>query len=329
VTEFFARARANIALSKYWGKADRALNLPAVPSLSLTLDDLVTETTAGRDESLTADHVELDGTLRTGDEAKTLGAFLALVRSRAGVSEGAPGSFLRVRSFNRFPTASGLASSASGYAALAAAATAAYGLRLDAPALSALARRGSASAARSVFGGWVELPAGAPGDDTTGAHPLFGPEHWDVAMVLALVDRGPKDVASRDGMRRTAETSPYYGAWLAAAPLLHARVRAAVTARDLAATGEAMEASTMAMHASAWAAQPAVRYARGVTLDVLDVVASLRRGGVGAWATMDAGPHVKVLCASADAEAVAARLRETPKVLEARIARPGAGIERP
>jgi diphosphomevalonate decarboxylase len=329
VRECFARARANIALSKYWGKADRALNLPAVPSLSLTLDDLVTETTAARDPSLAADHVDLDGTHRTGDEAKTLAAFLALVRSRAGVAEGAPETYLRVRSFNRFPTASGLASSASGYAALAAAAAAAYGLALDDAALSALARRGSASAARSVFGGWVELPAGAPGDDTTGARPLFAADHWDVAMVLALVDRGPKDIASRDGMRRTAETSPYYAAWLAAAPLLHARVRDAVTARDLAATGEAMEASTMAMHASAWAAQPAVRYARGVTLDVLDAVRALRRDGVGAWATMDAGPHVKVLCAGGDAESVAARLRPTPGVLEARIARPGAGIERP
>jgi diphosphomevalonate decarboxylase len=329
VTEFFARARANIALSKYWGKADRALNLPAVPSLSLTLDDLVTETAAARDPSLAADRVELDGAHREGAEAKTLADFLALVRARAGVAEGSPGSFLRVRSFNRFPTASGLASSASGYAALAAAASAAYGLRLDDAALSALARRGSASAARSVFGGWAELPAGAPGDDSTGARPLFGADHWDVAMVLALVDRGPKDVASRDGMRRTAETSPYYAAWLSAAPLLHARVRDAVTARDLAATGEAMEASTMAMHASAWAAQPAVRYARGATLDVLDVVRALRRDGVGAWATMDAGPHVKVLCAGADADAVADRLRPTPGVLEARIARPGAGIERP
>jgi diphosphomevalonate decarboxylase len=66
-----------------------------------------------------------------------------------------------------------------------------------------------------------------------------------------------------------------------------------------------------------------------VTLDVLDAVNALRRSGVGAWATMDAGPHVKVLCAAADSERVAARLRETPGVLESRIARPGAGIERP
>ncbi len=329
MSAFFARARANIALSKYWGKADRALNLPAVPSLSLTLDDLVTETTASPDSSLTADHVELDGTLRTGNEAATLGAFLALVRERAGVTEGAAGTYLRVSSFNRFPTASGLASSASGYAALAAAATAAYGLSLDDETLSALARRGSASAARSVFGGWVELPAGAPGDDRTGARCLFDPSHWSVAMVLALVDRGPKDVASRDGMRRTAETSPYYGAWLAQAPLLHARVREAVTARDLQAVGEAMEASTMAMHASAWAAQPAVRYAKGVTLDLLDAVQAMRRDGVGAWATMDAGPHVKVLCAQGDAELVASRVRQVAGVLESRIARPGAGIERP
>ena len=106
-------------------------------------------------------------------------------------------------------------------------------------------------------------------------------------------------------------------------------MREALGRRDLQALGEAMEASTFAMHASAWAAVPAVRYIKGITLDLLDRVESLRRDGIGAWATMDAGPHVKVLCAAADADLVAARLRATPGVLESRIARPGAGIQRP
>ena len=325
MTAAFARARANIALSKYWGKCDAALNLPAVPSLSLTLDDLVTETWASADGALDADAVTLDGSLRTGAEAATLGRFLDLVRSRCGAP---PNAYLMVRSSNHFPTASGLASSASGYAALAAAASSALGASLDDAALSRLARRGSASAARSIFGGWAVLPAGVPGDDALAAQPAFDAAHWDVAMVLALADKGPKDVSSRDGMRRTVETSPYYAAWLATAPLLHAEVRAAVAARDLEAVGAAMEASALAMHASAWAARPAVRYARGATLETLDAVRTLRAQGVGAWATMDAGPHVKVLCAAADASTVSTHLAAVPGVLGTRVARPGAGVER-
>lgn len=322
-----ARARANIALAKYWGKCDEALNLPAVPSVSLTLDALVTETEVVLDPSLREDHVSLDGREETGKGALKVRAFLDLLRARAGVPPGATDRFARVVSANHFPTASGLASSASGFAALAAAGARAYGWDADLAALSSLARRGSASAARSLFGGWAELPAGAPGDDHLPARPLHPEGWWDVTLVIALATRAPKAVASRDGMRETARTSPYYPAWLSCAPGYAHQVKSALAARDLEAVGRAMEASTFAMHASAWAAVPGVRYIRGVTLEALDRVEALRRSGIGAWATMDAGPHVKVLCASVDAPAVAAAMREVPGVVDVLAARPGAGVE--
>jgi diphosphomevalonate decarboxylase len=322
-----ARARANIALAKYWGKCDTALNLPAVPSVSLTLDALVTETEVQHDPALDADVVHLDGALQSGRAAEKVSKFLDLVRDRAGLAPDAPGRFARVTSHNHFPSASGLASSASGFAALAAAGARAYNLDLSLTALSALARRGSASAARSLFGGWCELPAGVPGDDGLAARPLYPADHWDVVMVLALVTQGPKAVASRDGMAHTAASSPLWPGWLASAPGYTHAVREALGRRDLQALGEAMEASTFAMHASAWAAVPAVRYIKGITLDLLDRVESLRRDGIGAWATMDAGPHVKVLCAAADAPRVAVSLAAVTGVLETRTAAPGAGIE--
>lgn len=317
-----AVARANIALAKYWGKCDAALNLPAVPSVSLTLDALVTETAVELDGALESDLVSLDGAVREGSEAKKVIATLDRVRAASGRSERA-----RVSSVNRFPTASGLASSASGFAALAAAAARAYGLGWSERELSAEARRGSASAARSVYGGWVELPAGVPGDDRLAAAPLHGPEHWDVALVVAMATKAAKAVASRDGMRQTAESSPYWAAWLGCAPGYARAVRDAVAARDLEAVGTAMEASTFAMHASAWAAVPAVRYARGVTLELLDRVGALRREGVGAWATMDAGPHVKVLCMEADAARVREAVAEVQGVVDTLVARPGPGVE--
>ncbi len=253
-------------------------------------------------------------------------ALLDLVRARAGVSLDDPRRFARVSSENHFPAASGLASSASGFAALTAAGARAYGAEVTLEELSSLARRGSASAARSLFGGFVELPAGVPGDDTLAARMLHPPSWWDVRVVIALVTRAPKAVASRDGMRETARTSPYWSAWLACAPGYVHAVKEGIARRDIEAVGAAMEASTFAMHASAWAAVPAVRYVRGVTLDVLDRVEALRRDGIGAWATMDAGPHVKVLCAACDAERVAAALRDAPGVIDVRVARPGDGV---
>lgn len=319
-------ARANIALAKYWGKSDEALNLPAVPSVSLTLDALRTETTVTRDPSLTEDVVTLDGQALEGDGAAKVSRFLDRIRAHTTLRD-AGDRFARVETQNHFPSASGLASSASGFAALAGAAARAYDVTLDHDALSALARQGSASAARSIYGGWVELPAGVPGDASLAARAIFPADHWDVSLVIALVTRAPKSVASRDGMRRTAKTSPYYAAWLASAPILAAQVRDAIERRDLEAVGAAMEASTFAMHASAWAAQPGVRYIRGLTLDLLDRVENLRRHGTGVWATMDAGPHVKALCLSSDAESVASALRGVGGVVEVRIARPGAGID--
>lgn len=319
----FCRARANIALAKYWGKCDVALNLPAVASVSLTLDALVTETEVTLDPSLTHDEVSLNGSPLTGRGAEKVSTFLDLVRAKGA----GPQPFARVVTHNHFPSASGLASSASGFAALAGAGARAYGLDLDLATLSALARRGSASAARSIFPGWAELPAGTRGDDQLAAKPLHGEAHWDVVMVLALVTHAPKAVASRDGMRETAETSPYWTAWLGCSPGYVRAVREGVARRDLEAVGRAMEASTSAMHASAWAAVPAVRYVKGVTFDLLDAVMALRQSGVSAWATMDAGPHVKVLCAASDAEKVAEALRSVRGVVEVRTARPGAGIE--
>jgi diphosphomevalonate decarboxylase len=319
-----ARACANIALAKYWGKSDVECNLPAVPSVSVTLDALVTETTVVLDPSLKSDEVSLDGSVRDGEDADRASELLQGMRRRAESAVHA-----RVTSANHFPTASGLASSASGFAALAAASARAYGLALSDAHLSAIARRASASAARSLFGGFVELPAGVPGDDALAAFPIAPADHWDISVVIALATKARKKTGSRDGMNDTARTSPYYAAWVATAPETAREVREGILARDLQRVGEAMEASTYAMHASAWAARPAVRYARAATMTLLDAVEELRQDGIGAWATMDAGPHVKVLCATQSAERVAALLRSTGVTVDVLVARPGPGVTYP
>jgi diphosphomevalonate decarboxylase len=317
-----ARARANIALAKYWGKADVERNLPAVPSISMTLDPLVTETSVEFRSDLARDEMILNGEPALAAEVTRTTTLLDRVRAESGVSMRA-----RVSSKNHFPTASGLASSASGFAALAAAARAAAGLTYDAARTSDLARQSSASAARSVYGGYVELPAGKVGEHVLAAHVLFPPEHFDLAIVVAVTAEGRKSVGSTDGMTHTRDTSPYYDAWVKSAPALADEVRTGLETRNLARIGEAMEQSTLAMHACGIAAGPGLLYWQPATLAAFHRVRELRTEGVEVYATMDAGPHVKALCRAGDVAKVAAALEAVPGVLRTLRATPGPGIQ--
>ena len=316
-TQVTARACANIALVKYWGKRDARLNLPAAGSLSLTLAALVTETTVAFDPALAHDELVLDGAAAPADRVTP---FLDLVREAARLSARA-----RVTTRNDFPTASGLASSASGFAALAVAASRAAGLDLEPRELSILARRGSGSAARSIFGGFVRMHAGSRSDGSDAfAEPLPSPLADHVRMVIAIVGGGaPKAHGSRDAMDHTAATSPYYASWIALVPRDLAAAETALARGDLQELGEIAEANALAMHASAIAARPGVIYWQPPTLAALAAVSALRAQGHPAWATMDAGPHVKVLTTAADADAVARALAAVPGVSETLISTTG------
>ncbi|MFF1530990.1 diphosphomevalonate decarboxylase [Cellulomonas sp. NPDC058312] len=316
-----AVAHANIALAKYWGKRDETLAIPATSSLSLTLDAFhaTTTVTVGGD----ADAGTLDGRPMSDGELGRVSAFLDLVRERAGSAERAT-----VTSTSTVPTGAGLASSASGFAALAGAAAAAYGLDLDPRDLSRLARRGSGSASRSVFGGLVVWHGGTD-DATSYAEPVPGGEAGgplDPAMAVVVLDAGQKAVSSRVAMRRTVETSPYFPAWVDATERDVALMLDAVAAGDLATLGGLAESNALRMHATMLGARPPVRYWTAHTVAVLDEVLALRAEGLPCWATIDAGPNVKVLCAAADLDVVATALARGTGGDEARrvvTARPG------
>jgi diphosphomevalonate decarboxylase len=324
-----AVAHPNIALSKYWGKQRTPGNYPAVPSISITLAGLATRTEVEVVPDLVSHTVSLLGGVAArapgaspldptagGSRAETL---LETVRA-ASKEKG----FARVATENDFPTASGLASSASGFAALAVAAVKAYGLDWDDAQVSDLARQASASAARSVFGGFVELESPPATEGMLlAAKPLAPADHLDVRMIVCVTTNAPKRTSSTEGMIQTAEKSPYYRAWLETAPRLFSEMRAALLAKDLEKLGDLMEQSSFAMHACALAS--GVSYISAATLDVLDAVRELRRAGKGAWSTMDAGPHVKVLVPARDAEAAAAVLGAVPGVIRVIVAKPGPG----
>ena len=320
-----ARAGTNIALVKYWGKRDPTLNLPATGSLSLTLANFGSETTVrfapDAEAAEGGDRITLDGAPAEPRFAERVRRFLGLIREQARV--GLPAA---VATRNSVPTAAGLASSAAGFAALALAGSRAAGMRLPLPELSALARQGSGSAARSIFGGFVEM---APGERSDGsdacARALLPADAWDVRLVVAITAEGPKAIGSSESMELTAKTSPYYPGWLQAVPQDLAAARAAVRAQDLTGLGRVAERNAMRMHACALAADPPILYWNAATLAAMETVRRLRASGSEAFFTIDAGPHVKVLCAAANAPRVAAALAATPGVVRLLTLAPGPG----
>ena len=317
-----ARACANIALVKYWGKRDAQRNLPAAGSLSLTLGALVTQTSVRFDAALTADSMLLDGRPAATKEVTRTSHWLDLIRNLAGINLRA-----HIDSHNQFPTSSGLASSASGFAALAVATASAAGLSLAPQQLSILARQGSGSAARSLFADFVRMHAGSLTDGSDAfAEPIASALAPNVRMVICVVGGGtPKTHGSRDAMDHTAATSPLYQAWVDCVPTDRITAERALRDGDLPTLGTLTEANALAMHASAMAARPAVIYWQPPTLALLHRVRELRTEGLPGWATMDAGPHVKVLTDAANAEALASALRVVPGVTDVIISSAGPG----
>ncbi|MGC4122336.1 MAG: diphosphomevalonate decarboxylase [Myxococcales bacterium] len=320
-----AVAHPNIALVKYWGKRDERLILPHQSSLSMTLDGLSATTTVEFSPDRAEDTAQIDTRRLDGEELARITGVLDLVRQKAGLTHKA-----RVASKTDFPRAAGLASSAAGGAALAAAASWAAGLAPTSAELSILARRNSGSACRSVQGGFCEWARGTAEDGSDSFALQVAPEtHWpELRMVVVICADQAKEVSSREAMQRTVETSPYYRSWVEAAEADLKEARAAVLAKDLAALGAVAERNAWRMHASAMAANPSIVYLRPTTLAVLETVAALRAGGVPAYFTLDAGPNPVILCLAAGAQRAAMRLGAVPGVLRTIVAGPGKGVEK-
>ena len=316
-----AQAQPNIALVKYWGKRDAVLNLPVVGSISITLDSLWTRTEVRFAPGSTRDQVSLNGRSDDG-EMKRVVACLDLLRQRAGVDWGAV-----VDSRNNFPTAAGLASSASGFAALVCAGAQALGLDLNETELSLLARRCSGSAARSVFGGYVEWARGERTDGTDSvARPLLPAADWPLRVAVAITSTVAKETGSSEGMRRTAQSSPFQDAWIATQEADLTMARNAVLARDFDALALVSEHSCLKMHALALAAKPGLLYWNGATVECMHRVRALRREGVPVFFTVDAGPQLKAVCAAQEIEQVKAALKGVPGVLDVLDSGLGAGV---
>jgi diphosphomevalonate decarboxylase len=303
-----AVAHPNIALIKYWGKSDVERNIPAVGSLSITLDELTTKTSVSFYPDLDEDEFLVGGRVAL-EMAGRVTRCLDLVRKRVGVQTRA-----RVESDNNFPTAAGLASSASGFAALVTAADAALNAAIPRVELANLARRASGSAARSIFGGFVELCLVPDGPFPTETRQILGPSDWPLRVAVAVTETGPKEISSTEGMIRTERTSPYYESWVKSSEEDLAEARGAIARRDFEALANVSESSCLKMHAVMLSARPGLVYWNGATVECIRKVRKLRAEGLPVFFTVDAGPQVKAVCAPEAFDRVAAELAEVEGV---------------
>jgi diphosphomevalonate decarboxylase len=273
-------------------------------ALSITLDGLTTTTSVIFDSELGEDEFLLGGRAAPGMGGRVTGC-LDLVRERVEVQTRA-----RVESDNDFPTAAGLASSASGFAALVTAADAALDADIPEVELADLARRASGSAARSIFGGFVELSLTPGGPRPTETRQILEASDWPLRVAVAVTESGPKVVGSTEGMIRTEQTSPFYASWVGSSEDDLADARSAIERRAFEALADVSESSCLKMHAVMMSARPGLVYWNGTTVECIRRVRAMRADGVPVFFTVDAGPQVKAVCAPEALDRVAAELAE-------------------
>jgi len=313
-----AIACANIAFIKYWGQRDVELNLPANSSLSMNLDKLTTITTVEFSPDYDADVIILDGREERGESRQRIVVHLDRVRAMARLQDKA-----KVVSENSFPVGAGLASSASGFAALSLAASRAAGLESSEKELSILARFGSGSACRSIPGGFSEWAAGTCSEDSF-ARQVAPPEHWDLRDVIAIVSRAKKRVGSTEG-HSLAPSSPFYQARVASVADRLAQAKAALLEKDLASLGRLIEEDAISMHAVMMTSRPPIYYWLPSSVQLIHEVQNWRAGGLEVYFTFDAGPNAHLICQAADQAEVERRLEDMEEVLEVIVSGPGPG----
>jgi len=311
-------ARANIAFIKYWGNLNDDLRLAMNGSISMTLDMLRTVTTVELSPALAEDEIEVDGVEPFPGAKARIVAHLDRLRTLAGKPLKA-----RVASVNDFPTGVGLASSASGFAALTLAAAAAFEMGLEDRELSALARLGSGSATRSIWGGYVEWVAGTEHEESF-ASQIAPPEHWEICDCIALVSTETKEVASSEG-HKLAKSSPLYSARLSQVKEDLDRVREAILSRDFESLGSVAEREALSLHAIMMTSQPSLLYWTPATVRVIKEVRNWREEGRSVYFTIDAGPNLHLLTLPSGVEEIERALGKVEGVKQVIVCRPGQG----
>lgn len=297
-----AKAPANIAFIKYWGKADDTLRLPLNDSFSMNMSGAYTITTIEFSNTYEKDEIILLDEDFSEKEVSRVIVELDRMRVRAGKTEKA-----KVVTKNTFPKGIGSAASASGFAALALAGFAALGVKLSEKELTMFARQGSGSACRSIPDGFVIWEKGVD-NESSYAHTLYPPEYWDIRDVLVIVDKRMKKVSTTDGMK-TVEKSPYFSTRVESVPKRMKAIKQALVEKNFPLFGAITEEDCLDMHHVMQTQIPSLMYWNDTTRQIMDVVRDWRRGGLPVYFTIDAGPNVHLICEGEDEKQVVEKLQ--------------------
>ncbi len=280
-----AIANSNIAFLKYWGKKDELLNIPMNPSISMTLDENIsTKTTVEFSEEYKEDEFILNNEKQEGEKLKRVSNFLDLVRKKSNSNLKA-----KVISQNTFPTGSGIASSASGFAALAAASAKSLNLSLNEKELSVLARLGSGSACRSIYGGFVEWE----GENTI---QIKDEKHWpEIRDIVILITSEEKKVSSREGMQQTVRTSSKYKKRIETINMALFKIRRAIINKDFPSLAEAIMKDSDNLHECMEDTTPKLVYLNENSELIKKAIKELNSKIIKAAYTFDAGANAHII----------------------------------
>lgn len=306
------RSPSNIALVKYWGK--KGIQQPVNPSISLTLSGAYTET---RIEAYPCEpgieakaEVFFEGNAHEGFNQRILG----FLNSITGIFPFLLQTTLRIETKNTFPHSAGIASSASGFSALALGLCSLQEMlgKEKLPDFYAIAsyvaRLGSGSACRSLYGGftlWGETASLSGSSDhyavpLNGIHPVFE----NLRDAILLVGKGEKKVSSSAGHGRM-EDHPFAEARIAQANRNTVELLEALRNGDVNTFIRITENEALTLHALMMASQPGFILMEPETVEIINKIQDFRTStGIQVCFTLDAGPNIHLLFFEQDREHV-------------------------
>ena len=311
-----AKAPSNIAFIKYWGRKNEELRLPENGSISMNLSGLTTTTTVEFGD-FEKDVVKFNGIIEDPKNNRAI-KHIDRIRKLANLNKK-----VKIETNNNFPTGTGLSSSASGFAALTLAASAAAGLKLSEKELSILARLGSGSACRSIPDGFTQWLDGDR-SETSYAVSIFPPSYFEIADVVAVVSLDKKFLSTSEG-QKSARTSPFFETRLANINDKINRIKKAIEEKDFSQFGQLIEEEALEFHSILFTSRPPLFYWTPETVKVMKFVKSLRKDGLECYFTINTGQDVHVICQKNDSEKVSKKLSELPEVQKTIINFPSPG----
>lgn len=281
------KSYANIAIIKYWGKENAKEMIPSTSSISLTLENMYTETRLSPlPAGATRDEFYINDQLQNEAEHEKMSRIIDRFRQDSA-------DFVRIDTCNNMPTAAGLSSSSSGLSALVKACNAYFETGYETEELAQLAKFASGSSARSFFG-----PLSAWDKDSGAIYPVQ--TNLKLAMIMLVLYDERKPISSREGMRICQATSSNFKEWVEQSAQDYRNMLIYLKDNDFDRVGQLAESNALLMHSTTQTAQPPFSYLTDQSYAAMDFIKELRQKGERCYFTMDAGPNVKVLCLEED-----------------------------